>query len=58
MTIAFNLTFCIKMIVAFIMTFALGMKFDVPEETRAIAKYVWGITLILLWTLNIIFPTK
>lgn len=39
----------IQIAFAFIMIFAMGLKMDVSEETRKAARYIWGISLAIVW---------
>lgn len=58
MTIDFNVMFCVKVLVLSIMLFSCGLKIDATKETRDLANIVWIVTLVLLWVLNIAFPTR
>lgn len=50
--------FCVKVLVLSIMLFSCGLKIDATKETRDLANIVWIVTLVLLWVLNIAFPTR
>lgn len=43
----------IQIIMAFIMTFAFGMKFKVSDKARDRASIVWCISLVLVWVFNV-----
>lgn len=43
----------IQIVMTFIMTFALGMKFRVSDKARDIASIVWAVSLVFIWIFNV-----